>query len=470
VRIRRAACSFVTGLAATAFAGPALAAGFYTAKYTGEHGHPVTDNATSIYFNPGAMTRGKGPRLLVDVNVALRSISYEHQRHSSDVPEPAGYENANVGKAEALNVLAGPTLGFITNFDKLALGVLIHGPFGGAVQFDQDDRFENTGPYTPENPQFAGPVDSVARYSVVTASLASVYVSAGGAYEVADGLSFGAALNLIYSTVETTRAQNITGTNDLTTEGRTSLKVNGLQWSFGLGMMIEAIENRLWLGASYQAQPNVSGGMVLEGEQRTKFVNTNGSAPERVQDAELHQTYPDVVRAGLAFRAQPLLELRLFGDWQRWSVLKDQCVGPAGKNCETGPNGQGINGSSPLVNARRNWQDTFGVRVGASYWTTQDRDLELFGGAGFESNAAPDATLVASLHDANKISASLGARVGLSKSFHVAGSYTHLHYLDRDNRNKSELSQFQGATKTPDAGGIYKSWIGIFNVNAELAF
>jgi long-chain fatty acid transport protein len=448
-------------------AAPAQAAGFYTARYTGEHGHPVTDNATAIYFNPGAMTRGKGSRLLGDANIAIRSLSYQREGHPSDEPPPAGstgFEDANIGTADALNVLVGPTIGFITDFDSVAVGILIHGPFGGAVQFNQDERFTN-------NPTFAGPADGVARYSVVSANLASVYFSPGAAWEIVDGFSLGVALNLIYSMVKTTRAQNgTTGDNDLETEGRSSLDVSGFQWSFGLGAMWEAVRDQLWIGASYQAQPNVSGGMVLEGEQSTYFVNPSGSVSQGKKEADLHQTYPDVVRLGLAHRPQTQLEWRLFADWQHWSVLDDQCVGIAGEDCDTGVNGTPLAGTSPLVNARRNWQDTIGVRAGISYWTTETRDLEIFGGLGFESNAVPDETLDASLHDANKFSIAVGGRLALSKSFHVAASYTHLQYLNRDNRNKSIASQLSPPSKTPDMGGIYKSWVGIFNVNGELAF
>ena len=68
------------------WAAPAYAGAFATARYTGEHGHPITDNATSIYWNPGAMTRGSGTRGLLDVNIALRRVTYFHQLYKPNGP------------------------------------------------------------------------------------------------------------------------------------------------------------------------------------------------------------------------------------------------------------------------------------------------------------------------------------------------------------------------------------------------
>ena len=198
-------------------------------------------------------------------------------------------------------------------------------------------------------------------------------------------------------------------------------------------------------------------------------------SPERRRgsiDASLHQTYPDIWRAGLAYRPEPLIELRLFGAYERWSVTEDQCVTETGKNCVLDEIGATVTNtdSNVVLNARRNWNDTVGVRAGMSYWTNKDRSTELFGGLGFDGNAVPDATLEASVPDSERIAGSLGARFALSKSAYLAASYTHLHYIGRNNIGKSSLTQLGGQSKFPDAGGVYNSWIGIFNANLEYAF
>ncbi len=467
---RRRFSTLATAAVVAAWSAPAAAGAFATARYTGEHGHPTTDNATAIYFNPGAMTRGKGPRLLLDVNLVARSASFEKEAHPSDIPPPAGpagepdrYQDANVGKASLFNLLYGPTLGFIGDADALSYGILVHAPFGGAAGFDKNDKFE-------DDPLYAGPVDGTSRWHSITGSLRSIYLSPGVAYRITPQLSLGAAFNLIFSRTETIRAKTLTNDDDLVTEGRAKLVVSGMQWGFGAGVMFEAVKDELWLGLSYQSQPNVSGGMVLTGEQQTRFVRQDGGVQEGTEKADLTQTYPDIIRLGGSFRPQPQLELRLFGDYQRWSVLADQCVSPAGKACETGKSGRGINGSTPLQNARRNWNDTLGVRAGASYWTNEDRALELFGGLGFDGNAVPDETLEPAIADANKLHVAAGARFALGDTTHFAASYTHLHYLPRDTGGKSIHSGLEGASKAPDSGGKYESWVGLLNVNLEVGF
>jgi len=445
------------------WAAPAYAGAFATARYTGEHGHPLTENATSIYWNPGAMTRGpRGTRGLLDVNIAFRRVTYFHQVAPTD-DVPANAPEANVGRAELFNVFGAPTLGLILKpSEDFAIGGLIHGPFGGMLQFSQNEKFEN-------NPNYAGPVDGPQRWHAITGALASVYFSAGAAYRFAPELSVGVALNLIRSSVETLIARNANGTNDVATEGRASLNVSGWQWSFAAGVMSEVVKDQLWLGASYQAQPNVSGGMVLEGKQRTSLIS--GEPPEEI-DANLHQTYPDIIRLGMAYRPEPMVEFRLFGAYERWSVTTDQCVTAAGANCVLDDKGATIpdTGSNVVLNAKRDWNDTFGVRGGFSYWTKPDRSLEIFGGLGYDSNAVPDATLEVSVPDSDRLAASAGLRFALGKTTHLAGSYTHLQYVGRDNTGKSELAELGGQSKFPDAGGVYNSWIGIVNANIEVGF
>jgi hypothetical protein len=68
------------------------------------------------------------------------------------------------------------------------------------------------------------------------------------------------------------------------------------------------------------------------------------------------------------------------------------------------------------------------------------------------------------------LQAALGARFQLASRFFLAGSYTHLYYLPRDNVGKSTLSEAAVPTRHPDGGGRYTQWVGVFNANLEAAF
>ncbi len=43
------------GLASLLAAGTASATGFSTARFGGEHGHPMTNNPTALYYNPAGL-------------------------------------------------------------------------------------------------------------------------------------------------------------------------------------------------------------------------------------------------------------------------------------------------------------------------------------------------------------------------------------------------------------------------------
>ena len=161
------------------------------------------------------------------------------------------------------------------------------------------------------------------------------------------------------------------------------------------------------------------------------------------------------------------VELRLFGDYTRWSVNKTQCVALQGYACQTYPDGSDASGGT-VANYRRDWHDTVGVRVGGSYWLKPS--VELFAGTGFETAATPDATLEPGLADADNILLSGGARLLVANWFYLAASYTQLVFLNRDNTGLSDLANASVPTQQQDGGGKYTQWAGFFDLNVEKTF
>lgn len=444
-------------LALVSSAGSAEASGFATARFGSEHGHPTTTNATAIYYNPAGIAESRGTHLYVDGLFAIRRATFEHDQAATDVEEPGGAEGANTGEASLLNFAAAPMAGVTTRVSDFALGLGAYVPFGGATSWDQNDDFDDDSAYP-------GPVDGVQRWHTINGEIRSLYVTLAAAYQLgASGLSLGIAGNLIHSSIDTIRARTVLGTNDLDQEGRSQLDAAGWQASFAVGAMYQAIADTLWVGASYQARPNVSGGMRLQGTLRNYYA---GSAAN--DDIDLEQDLPDIYRLGVRYRAAPDLELRLFGDLTRWSSLERHCIVERDEPCDINPDGSATEGSKVVQNLPRDWNDTFGMRGGASYWFAPH--LEGFAGAGFDSNAVPDETLEPTLMDANKVTATIGARLELVHNVHLAASYLHVFYLPRDNAGKSTLATVERPSRSPDAGGEYRQWLGALNVNLDVAF
>lgn len=456
----RGAVQSASGALALAFlaeANTAAAAGFAAARFGGEQGHVTTTNPTCLYYNPAGMAFAEGVHLFADGTLALRRLSWTHSSASTDIPDPPGAAGANSGTAELFNVFGGPMAGVTARFGNLGLGLAFSVPFGGRADWNQNQAFEGS-------PSYPLAKDGVQRWHNVQGELRFVYLTLGAAYRVGP-VGLGAAANLIRSSVQNTHAKNPTGLGDPDTmhEGRSSLDVSGWQGSFALGVMLEAVPKRVWLGASYQAQPAL-GPMKLAGTLTLSYQGEGRPYPVHLQ-----QALPDILRAGARYRVTPHSELRLFGDLTRWSVLQTQCVAVRNQPCAVYASGADATpGATTIQNIRRRWRDTFGLRAGASLWL--NRSTELFLGAGFETAAVPDATLEPSLADASHLEAALGARFELSPSWFIAGSYTHLGFLVRDNTGKSVLANAEPPTRWPDGGGRYSQWVGLINANLEKVF
>jgi long-chain fatty acid transport protein len=472
------------GLFAVAVSGArsAGAAGFASARFGGEYGNPVATNPTALYYNPAGIAFSDGIDLFADGDLAIRHATWTHQAPMPNASENMFAQTGNSGTAHLLNVFGGPALGGTIKLGNLALGAGLFVPFGGRVDWGKNNQFSSSYPAGQTcggNGACPLAMDGVQRWHIIDAALTFIYISAGAAYKLGP-LSIGATGNFIDSTLTDSQSKTSSGNViDSTLETTGALNVSGFNGSFGVGVMAEALPERLWFGASYQAQPGL-GPQTLKGS----LVYTPGPAPYYAGGAptpyqvDFHEALPDIYRAGARWRASDRVELRLFGDYTRWSVMKSQCVNqantPAGDTCFVYPNGGTASNSAAIfANIPRNWKDTYGIRVGGTYWVNPG--VEVFAGLGYETAAVPDSTLEPGAMDADNIGIAGGARIKLTPMMWIAASYTHLQYLDRNNVGKSTLAvnngmPVQAPTFGQDGGGTYTQWIGILDANVEVRF
>ena len=459
-RARLALAAYLAcGLAATA---PALGSGFAAAEFGGEHGNVVTTNPTALYFNPAGIALGEGTRLYVSGVLALRRGSWSHTQAASETPEPPGAEGADTGQARFSNLFGGPALAATTWIRRLALGGAFYVPFGGRVHWDPNPRFAN-------DPNFPLAADGVQRWHIIEGAVTSLYFTLGAAVRLGP-VALGVTGNLVRSSVRSEQAKSFNPQQavDPLNEGRIGVDVAGTHASFGVGAMVEAVRERLWFGASYQAQPGL-GAMKLDGTLSTSL-GTDVAPPRPITYTH---ALPDIVRAGL--RARPdlgrilgkrALELRVFGDLTRWSRLQTQCVSVQDAPCAVFPDGtDATTDATTIQNIRRRWQDTYGANLGVSVWLSDA--VEVFGGAGFATAASPDATLDPMMPDARSIRFALGGRFAAPSGFHITAGLTTVQYASRDNTGRSTLSDAQLPTRRPDGGGKYELWLGLFQVSLE---
>jgi long-chain fatty acid transport protein len=458
---------------------PALAGGFFTAHYGGEHGHVATEHPTAIYFNPAGLALGTGWRIYAEGILAWRTAEYE--RPASAISNVAGEGEAgtpedavsvNSGKASLSNFAASPFLGVITDFGipNLGVGVGAYVPFGGQAKWDKNDDFAGDN-------QYPGAEDGVQRWATIDGELRTLYATLAGAYRF-EGLrlSVGAGINFTESNIFTVRARTPQGNDDVVdamggvAEGRSLLDTSGFALAASVGVNWEAMPG-LWVAASYQSQPGF-GNSTQSGVLTNKF----GAGATDAFNIRLEQELPDIIRVGGRFQPTPQMELRLAGEMQRWSVFEHQCLlqsdaDPDAK-CQLRENGTafGDDAEDIIVNIPREWKDTYGVRAGASYMLSPE--LELNGGMLFETSAVPDKTIDASLPDSNKLFARAGVRwAAMPDQLILALTANNVFYFSHTvaPREAGSIGTMSPST-VPDGAGKYTQNVLFFNLGAEYRF
>ena len=455
------AALLVMGMVGTAWAG-----GFASARFGGERGNPTEANPFALYYNPGGLGFTEGFNLSLDGNFVFREASYERIRPeivAADSPEG----QANYGEGTLNNFLIAPALALSYNFGRdlpLTVGAGFFVPFGGSAVWDTADPVEGA----------VGAVDGVQRWYTIDGTIQSLAFSLGAAFRLeGPRLSIGLAGNLYLSKLSTIRARNSDGGDAVDPiEGRSVAEVESTDIGIGAGILWEAVEDALFIGLSYQSQPGF-GTMVLEGNLQ----NLLATAAESNTDIVITQGLPDIIRLGGRYKISPELEARLFVDYTRWSLMENQCLlGIDNKDnhesiCATNDDGSYANADRPddaIQVLQRRWVDTFGARLGISYWLSPE--FEILVGGGFDSSAIPDETLEPALFDMDKFTATLGVSLDITDNLALTVAGTNVFYAERDTTAVATADSLALPSAQPSSAGIYNQNIFLLNANLDLSF
>ncbi|MBN9162007.1 MAG: hypothetical protein BGO98_20725 [Myxococcales bacterium 68-20] len=477
---RISALSSLVLLGALACPREAEASGYLTARFGADHGTPASPNTFAIYFNPAALGGTTGTTITGDVSVLLRLAKYNRTNDALSPSEDSyrsdpKYVQANTGTATLTNLLALPFAGVNTDFGtkNLRAGYAVYVPFGGLATWDR----------TSGVPGSPGSTDGVNRWHNISGQILAVYNTFAVAYKIAPAkLSIGASISPVIQNVATVRARNLDGSDDTVdsagnlVEGRSFLNATGVNLAASAGLYYEPTDT-LRFGLAYLSQPGF-GESRLSGTLRTQL----RQGQESKSDIDFLQEYPDIIRFGASWRASQRLELKGDFEFVRWSVFKRQCVVERGAKCAVADDGRrdpGPEGSRVQLNIPRNWNDAIGVRVGPSYWISEN--LEAFGSLGMTTPAVPKETIDASTVDALRLYLTFGAKYDISKHWAIAGSYNHIYFFNVDTKGANDQNisahpaNAPGGTdynvsRSPSADGRYRSQIGFVNVNVAYKF
>lgn len=452
--------------------GEAQASGYLTARFGSDYGTPAVPNTYAVYFNPAALGGTKGTTITGDVSVLLRWASYNRpyealSPQTSDINN-VDYQNANVGRANLLNLLALPFVGVNTDFGGSKIlrgGFAVYVPFGGLAQWDRRE-------YTANTP---GTRDGVSRWHNISGQILAVYNTFALAAVIPDtGLSIGASVSPVIHHVATVRARNVNGSDDTFNkqggleEGRSYLDATGVNLAASFGVYYEPNKD-LRFGLAYLSQPGF-GDTRISGTLKAQ----SGASSQTNDKIDFLQSYPDVIRFGTQVQVTKDLDIKSDFEFVRWNVFKRQCVVKEGQDCNVADDGRDMSGGSVILNIPRNWNNAVGFRAGPGYKLNES--TELFGSLGFTTPAVPKETIDASTIDAFRIYATLGARFELSKNLALGASYNHIYFatVKTNGANNQDLKDHPGGdynvSRSPSADGTYKSQIGFLNANVAYTF
>ncbi len=442
-------------LGGLAWTGSALAGGFATARFGGEHGNPITSNPTAVYYNPAGLAEGEGIHLFLDGNIALRAASYAHSAAATDdvtVPK------ANTGRRPCSTWLPRRCSARRPGSATWRWAPASMCPSAAPRPGTRTRAFEG-------NRELAGPVDGVQRWHSIESSLQAMFFTLAAAYKIPSlRLSLGVSGNLIRTQVNTVRARNASGDNLLATEGRSLLEVSGFHASFGVGALVEAVPKQLWIGASYQSRPNVTG------ESRSRARSPTASAACRAPRATWSCTRACRTSCGSA----PASSRRSA------SRCGSSATGRGGARWKTSASPRSARRARSTATASPErgpaWCRTSpaaGTTRSACAWAgATGRGLRSSSSAA--SGTTPTQFLTRPwIHrrvDFHDVSFSLGGRFHVAKQLHLAASYTQLFYVDRDTTGDSITAGLHPNSRAPDSGGHYTQKIGVLNLNVDVAF
>jgi long-chain fatty acid transport protein len=481
-------CALIAGLTTSS----AHASGIAVARFGGEHGHPTTDNPTAIYYNPAGIALRPGRfRFFVDGSLAGRWASYtrpESAITNEGTGTPEGASDTNAGTAKVANALFSPFIGATSDFGTkfFTAGAALYFPFGGQAVWNQNTKY-SAGDLAK---QYPGANDGVQRWHTIDGKVRSMYVTGAIAFNIHQiGLSIGASGSAIRSEVDTIRARNPDGSDDLVDsdgsikEGRSWLKAKGWQGSFSVGAIwnwrSKAVDRRLVHRPAQRRRRHDPPG------QPRQTCSPRPSTRPRPPPSTSPRPSPTSSASASASARPSASSCACSPTTPAGPCLINSASSTAtveNRNCDINANKaqDPDNGRRDL--RRREGDDSItrhrcspasGRTPAACGPAPPTGSSPTSRASSASASTAPPSntqTLDAALLDMHKMSVSLGARWQIVRQFAIALTVTDIAYFKLDTKGRNLLGKFVGTAGQPSADGIYKQNILLGNLYMDVHF
>nr|WP_320117575.1 OmpP1/FadL family transporter [uncultured Marinifilum sp.] len=340
----------------------------------GHVGTALNFDASSMQWNPGALATLKNKySFALGTSVTFTSAEY----------------TGIGGKFETDNDHRTPFYfyGSMKVTDKLAVGLGAYTPFGNTMNWGDE---------------WSG------RYLIQDISLKAIYIQPTVSYQLADWISVGAGLNIVYGDVDLNRAvplQNPADGSQLP-DGKVNINGNKIQYGYNLGVFLQPTE-KLNIGISYRSQVDVE---LEYSDAKVDFTAPdafNTFLPDGNVAASL--PLPASFNLGLAYQINEKWLVSADVNFINWSEYKSLDF-----DFET--NTPALNDS----NSARDWDNTTTWRFGTRY--TANEKLDLYAGLYFDKTPTNKMYYSPETPGSDKVGISLGFSYKLTSKLSLDAS------------------------------------------------
>ncbi len=311
----------------------------------------LTDDATSIYFNPAGLAGHKGIDASAGISLIFPSVSFK---------------NASSGVSTAtLSSVATPLNAYLSYgvTEQFSLGLGVSNPFGASARWPAD--WEGAG-------------------RSLSSSVQTFNINPTMAFMLHPRFRVGGGIQVMRGTVLIERAFNFVDQSG-------AVKLGGGAWGLGwnAGVQVDVVEKLLTIGASYRSSVD----MAFAG--RAAFSNVPGEFRSLLADQPITAdiTLPGTIAVGVGLKASDALRFGLdvsVTSWDSFKALTIAFENPALTN--------------PLP---KNWWSVGSVHVGGEYDVSRAFKARL--GLVYDPSASRGNTLTPDLPDATRFRFSVGA-------------------------------------------------------------
>lgn len=331
----------------------------------------LADRPSAVYFNPAGLANQQG--LAMDVSLSIVAPQFGYDTNVPATGEPIRVDAQN-------DVHFVPTV--FANYrvhDRVAVGLGVYSPYGLGVRWKD---------FAADDVSWWG------RSAVQEVSITAMYFNPSVAVKLHDMVYLGAGFVVVQAAATLQRA--LTSSSDPADDVNMRLSGDDLGFGGNAGLLVKAVPERIHVGIAYRSGV----GLGLEGDAAF----TNGGSADNIPSSIRPSLLDGKVRVDLALphtfsfgvATFPLegLFVGIALDFVTWSIYDTLAV-------------EFPDNPSQSTTQRKDWHNTFTVRLGAEY-EILEKNLPVRLGLIYDESPVPDDTVGPDLPDADRYGIAFG--------------------------------------------------------------